>query len=338
MKQYTHAWLALKAVALLETYSGRFSTERNKRVDRLLEFLSHHPSTFVRGAWFPDNVIKDNVQGGHTWKYSLDSADSREVTYRPPSHNTCLPFVEPELGKKVKLEKGISDLPDRCEALSQAIRDAILITNKMGRGDVIAFNDSQVATLFLMLSHYVCDAHVPVHCDERDFYDPSKVHPDLEGYWEKEIKKYYSVSTKLKQFDLDENQKLQLDIGSDTRKKNYEKSVLYECERVLKQSAWEKMNRKEKDWRDFLGSTNGNLWDYLVSVCLVSFHMSLKLFPPGGADYRSKDFRIMKTSPFKEDVIKYSPYILADSISSVALVWLATWERWELLAQGSGKK
>ena len=60
--------------------------------------------------------------------------------------------------------------------------------------------------------------------------------------------------------------------------------------------------------------------------------MSLKMFPLDAVDY--DEVRIMEVSPFKENVIQYSPYILADAINSVALVWLATWERWELLAKG----
>ena len=331
MKKYTHAWLSLKAMELLRTYCEDFNEERKKRVKRLLRFMSRYPSTFVRGAWFPDTVIKDNTQGGHTWKYHLDPSNGRVVTYRPPSHNHCLSFVESELGERVTLEVGISDLPDRCEALSQAIRDTIRITNKVHSGDVIAFNDSQIAILFLMLSHYVCDAHVPVHCDKRDFYTPSKVHPDLEAFWEYEIKKYYRFSTKTQQFDLDENQNLQLDA----RRRGFEKSVLYKCDEILRQSAWDNMGQAEPEWRAFLGRGNRNLWDYLVSVCLVSFHMSVKMFPlnpPTGVDYDT--VRIMRVSPFKDNVIHYSPYILADAINSVALVWLATWERWELLAKG----
>ena len=304
---------------------------RNQRVKRLVDFMSHYPSTFVRGAWFPDTVIKDNTQGGHTWKYYLDPSDGRIVNRRPPSHNTCLNFVQPELDVKVSLDERASDLPDRCEALSQTIRDTIRITNKVRSGDVIAFNDSQVAILFLMLSHYVCDAHVPVHCDKRDFYTPSMVHPNLEAFWEYEIKKYYKVSTKTQQFDLDENQNLQLD----TSRRGFDNSVLYKCNEILRQSTWDNMSQAEPEWRAFLGRGNNNLWDYLVSVCLVSFHMSLKMFPldpPAGVDYNT--VKIMKVSSFKDKVIQYSPHILADAINSVALVWLATWERWELLTKG----
>ena len=331
MKKYTHAWLALKAMELLKTYHGHFNDERNECVKRLVNFMSRYPSTFVRGAWFPDTVIKDNTQGGHTWKYYLDPSNGRLVSYRPPSHNTCRSFVQSELDAKVSLDDRTSDLPDRCEALSQTIRDTIRITNKIPSGDVIAFNDSQVAIFFLMLSHYVCDAHVPVHCDNRDFYKPSEVHPDLEAVWEYEIKKYYRISTKTQQFNLDENQNLQLDTGH----RGYENSILFKCDEILRQSVWENMTQTGEDWRAFLGRGNKKIWDYLVSVCLVSFHMSLKMFPlapPAGIDYDT--VRIMRVSTFKESVIQYSPHILADAINSVALVWLATWERWELLAKG----
>ena len=331
MKQFTHAWLALKAMEVLKGYSGHFNEDRNKYVKRLLNFMSRYPTTFLRGAWFPDKPIRDNLQGGHTWKYSLEPVDGRIVIYRPPSHNKCLSSVDSDLGKKVNLDTVRSDLPDRCEALSQTIRDTTIITNKVGGGDVIAFNDSQVAIFYLMLAHYVCDAHVPLHCDKRDLDKPSKVHHDLEYFWEREIKKYYRVSKTTKQFDLDENQHLQLN----TKTKGFEKSILGKCDEILEVSAWNNMNQSEKHWRAFLGTTNKNLWDYLVSVCLVSFHMSLKMFPPSppnGVDYDK--VRIMKVQPFKDAVIRYSPFILADAINSVALVWLATWERWELLEKG----
>ncbi|MFC1825647.1 hypothetical protein ACFL9T_23290, partial [Thermodesulfobacteriota bacterium] len=121
MKQYTHAWLALKAVELLKNYSESFSKERNRRVKRFLKLISSHSTTFVRGAWFPDTVIKDNTQGGHTWKYKLDSAKGRSIRNRPPAHNKCQSFVKNELKRKVFLVSRMSDLPDRCEALSQTL-------------------------------------------------------------------------------------------------------------------------------------------------------------------------------------------------------------------------
>lgn len=330
MKKYTHAWLSLKAIELLKGYRGKFSDERNKHLERFLKFISEFPNTFVRGAWFPDTVIKDNVAGGHTWKYEVDEVNGRNVYYRPPSHNRCIKFVEDRLDTKVSLDVRTSDLPDRCEALGQTIRDTILITNKLESGDVVGFNHSQMAIFFLMLSHYVCDAHMPAHCDKRDFYDPSKIHPDIEAFWEKEVKKYYKVSAKMEQFDLDEDQNLQ----RNEKAKGYESSFLCKCDEVLQDISWEKMSA-EGGWRQFLGKTNNNFWDYLVSICFVSYLLSERMFPlqpPAGVDYDT--LRVMQVSPFKESVIELSPYIFADAISSVALLGLSAWERWELLAKG----
>jgi hypothetical protein len=277
-------------------------------------------------------VIRDNTQGGHTWKYYLDSVNGKTVKYRPPSHNRCMEFVKGSLGRKVSLNYRVSDLPDRCEALSQTIRDTMLMTKKFYKGDIVAFNDSQIAIFLLMLAHYICDAHVPPHCDDRDFYKPSKIHPELEDFWDKEIKKYYKVSKKSKQFDLDANQMLQ----RDAKKRGYEESVLYECDKVLKEkkTEWQNIGTTKKDWRAFLGSTNRNFWDYMVGVCIVSFHLSVKMFPikpPAGVNYNK--VKIMEKQPFKDSVIQYSPYILADAINSVALLWLATWERWGQLKE-----
>ena len=331
MKKYTHAWVALKAMKFLEDQAGKFNKERNTHLNDFLDFISTYPDTFVRGAWFPDTVIKDNTQGGHTWKYFLDEAQGKIEKRRPPDHNSCLALVQNDLNKKVSLDVKISDLTDRCEALSQMIRDTINITNKTKSGDVLAFNYSQVALLFLMFAHYISDAHTPVHCDQRDFNEPSHVHSDLEELWEEEVKKYFSISTRKEQFDLDEEGNLQLKSG----KQGYQGSILQKCDDILAHTSWEKMNTPDKHWSVMLGATNNNFWDYLVSVCLVSFHMSRLLFPDAqslGVDYNK--VRILDVSPFKEKVIDHSPLILADAINSVALLWLAAWERWELLSKG----
>jgi hypothetical protein len=175
-------------------------------------------------------------------------------SFSPPSHNTCFKFIGSDLGQKISLNVRTSDLPDRCEALSQTIRDTIKITNKLKRGDIVGFNDSQVAIFFLMLAHYVCDAHVPVHCDNRDLYKPSKVHPDLEEFWEEEIFKYYRVSKRLKQFDLDQDQTLQ----RDERQSGFEDSILGKCDEVLEQSKWTDMN-KESQKGEGKGSERGQV-------------------------------------------------------------------------------
>jgi hypothetical protein len=330
MKQYTHAWLALKAVGLLESYQGLLKPPHDKDLKEFLDFINFYPATFVRGAWFPDMVIKDNVLGGHTWKYFLDPINGRVEQRRPPAHNQCLAHVAGDLNQKVSLDLAHSSLPDRCEALGQMIRDTILITNYARSGDVVAFNNSQVALSFLMLAHYVCDAHVPVHCDRRDFDIPSQIHPDLEAFWEGEVKKYYKISKNGQEFVTDENGSLELATDLET----YKNSILYQCDQILAQTRWQAAASADKNWNAYLGKGNNNFWDYEVSVCLVSFFTSLCMFPqnpPPGVDYNT--LKIMESSPFKESVLAFSPKILADAINSVALIWLASWERWKLLTK-----
>ena len=199
---------------------------------------------------------------------------------------------------------------------------------------MVGFNNSQIAVFFLMLSHYVCDAHVPVHCDNRDFYKPSKVHPDLEEFWEKQILKFFPISENKEQFDLDADGNLQRDRDVS----GYKESILYACDQLTENSRWKDMSEASQNWRVFLGKKNNNFWDYMVAICVVSFHMSQKMFPPdmhiAGEAVDYDRVRIMKTEPFRDHVIRFSPYILADAINSVALLWLAAWERWELLSEG----
>lgn len=325
MKQYTHAWLALKAISVLRSYQGLLQPPHDQNLKGLLDFITFYPDTFVRGAWFPDLVIKDNVLGGHTWKYYLDPANGRIEKRRPPGHNLCLAQVAGDMDQKVSLDVVHSALPDRCEALGQMIRDITLITKKARSGDVVAFNNSQIALAFLMLAHYVCDAHVPVHCDMRDLDKPSTIHADLEAVWESEVKKHYRITKDGREFVTDEDGDPLL--GSDPQV--YQTSILYQCDQLLAQTRWQDIQTMNTNWNAYLGHGNNNFWDYEVSVCLVSFFLSQCLFPlnpPAGVNYDT--LKIMKTSPFKESVLAVSPKILADAINSVALIWLAAWERW----------
>jgi len=111
MKKYTHAWLALKAVELLGRRATKFNPERKTRLDGFLDFISKHPTTFVKGAWFPDTVIRDNVRGGHTWKYYVDPSDGRVEGRRPPAHKSCLVHVQNNLNQKVSLDPGRAIYP-----------------------------------------------------------------------------------------------------------------------------------------------------------------------------------------------------------------------------------
>jgi hypothetical protein len=165
---------------------------------------------------------------------------------------------------------------------------------------------------------------MPLHCDARDFNDPSTVHPDIEDIWEKEIFKYYGASKKYKQFDLDQENDLQF-----TNAGGYNTSFLSKIDTLLSNLQFTpKSNNIKFDM--YLGSTNNNLWDYLVSVCHVSFLTSMQLLPDDGT-YDYKTIKIDQIPVLYNSIIDRSSNILADAIASIAIVWLATWMRWELL-------
>ena len=44
-----------------------------------------------------------------------------------------------------------------------------------------------------MLSHYIADAHMPLHCDKRKFSDGSDIHAKIEGEWDKLIQSTFKI-------------------------------------------------------------------------------------------------------------------------------------------------
>jgi len=214
MKSIAHAWVGLMAIKRLDDLCDSFKEfdakgkplEHKKQAKALVKFFDKHKDAFVQGAWFPDSVIRDNLTGGHTYKLSepktnKEKEEAFEIKNRPPDHLSSSNLIK----NKQKLDEKVFSrypytLPDRCEALSYSIRDMILIQKKVFKGSDILFNDDQISLYLLMLAHYIADAHVPPHCDARDFYTPSKIHPDMEKYWDDEIKKYYWFDKKRKVF------------------------------------------------------------------------------------------------------------------------------------------
>jgi hypothetical protein len=149
--------------------------------------------------------------------------------------------------------------------------------------------------------------------------------------WEDEVHCFYSVSEERERLDLDQNDRLQ----RRPEVAGYPQSILGRCEALLQQTAWDDMDKTTTRWQAFLGRGNRNFWDYLVGVCLVSFHMSLLMFPPGLPGVNYATVRLDENPRLLAAAQNHSPAILADAVDTVALLWLAAWERWERMARGS---
>lgn len=320
VKKYGHAWVALMALKRIDDLGDGFSVRYQKQADRFVEFFGKHRDVFLQGAWFPDDPIGDNLIGGHTWKYAKPRPGKigNRVRHKTPDHLSMKDLIDDgtRFNEEVVLDSR-SHLADRCEALSQAIRDMIFIQEDQAKGSPIMFSDNQIALNFLMLGHYIADAHVPPHCDRRDFYGPPKIHPDMEKFWDKEIEKYYVIDKKKEVFDLDVNGNPELKNPTDN---SFKDSILHKALMRLEKRTWNPSHKS------VLGKGNKNHWDYTVGVCFVSYLVST-WFIPEASNVEYAKIRILKDDAYKDKLIEMSEHVIADAIDSIALIWLRTWDR-----------
>jgi len=330
-----HAWVGLMALQRLKSLRGKFDSYYGKQVDAFLRFFDKHKDAFVQGAWFPDSVISDNLAGGHTYKLGVPKNKSEEekavvIKNRTPGYLSCQTLIKDKSRLSEKLYNDYSyTLPDRCEALSHSIRDMILIQRKEPKGSDIMFNDDQITLYFLMLSHYIADAHVPPHCDSRDFYTPSTIHPDMESWWDKEILKYYAFDKERKVFDYDINGAVEL---KEDAKKLFETSFLCEALKILNSRAW-----SPKD-KEILGEGNVKIYDYLKAVCFVSYLVSTEFIPLSMPASQYNKLKILEDRQYFDRLKQISSHIFADAIDSIALVWILTWDKYNKLQEDIAQK
>ena len=319
MKQYTHAWLALMACKRLYEKKDTFNDKNKKTANRLLKFLKQNNDGIVQGAWFPDSIIHDNSTG-HIWKTRWPHQSEE---YRQQKHTLPLRSKMPDLvssradNEKIILDKGI--LPDRCQAIVFQIRDQLKILydvayDKKNAGSAIIATNNQIALGFFMLAHYVCDAHMPLHCDSRNF--GKRVHDEIEEHWEDVITNNYDFLTdptqKEKRFKLDYRglPKLSDDAGISG---SFLEEVIEDVE--------------ERSFQLSFGADNRNVWDYMVDICyysyLVSTQIILKSVNPSDVtitEYRNK---------YEQKFLDASPAILGDAIDALARIWFHVWRQYE---------
>lgn len=334
MKSVGHAWVGLKAIQRIRSLSKNFNTYHRKQAKAFIRFFDNHRDAFVKGSWFPDSVISDNLAGGHTYKMEpatndMDLDEVTKIKNRTPDHLSSKTLISTQraFNQKVRIKHGYN-LPDRCEALGHAIRDMLRIQKKEPKGSDIIFSDDQITLYFLMLSHYLADAHVPPHSDARDFYTPSKVHPDLESHWDKEIKKYYEFDKKRKVFNYDSHGDPEIFKGKENAFKN---SFLSDALDLLDRRKWNPASK------NILGKGNRKIYDYLKGVCFVSYLVSWE-FIPEMTQAKYNRLQILTDPNYADMLRKVSIHSIADAIDSIALVWLLTWESHNKLEEDIKKK
>jgi len=318
MKKYTHGWVALMAIKRLEKVIPQLNEDDQEKATNLIKYLKENNDGVVQGAWFPDSIIHDNSTG-HIWQLRVATKNEPHLTgqHNLPSSLFGYKKIKKNLKKLKIFHKRKTVLPDRCQALSYAIRDQLKITHKVGgkkygAGSAIVPTNNEVALNFFMLSHYIADAHMPLHCDARAFDD--RIHGIIETYWEKQINEWYKpsgVKGQDKRFLLDVNGYPKLH-----KTENFENSMLGILDKKLESSKFTKS----------LGSKNSNVYDYMADVCYFSYLLSITII----------DKEITKSLSVKKFKEKYAPEyekravdFLFNAIDSTARVWLKSWKDFE---------
>jgi hypothetical protein len=324
MKQFSHAWLAFMAIKRLNAKKPELKPEAQKRADKLIEWFMTHKDDITQGAWLPDLLIKD-MSNHHVLKISPGDTPTEEtINYtadklrKLPSDYLIYKYAKdsPVKDKAFNVDKN-DNLPDRCESLSEAVVDHFKILNFADKGSPVSPTHNQVALWFFMLSHYVADAHVPVHCDARSFSSADNVHGLMEGVWDKEILSYYRVSAQGTRFLYDAD-------GFPLMKSDPAIAEAYKC-------SFLKAVDDEITSREFsLGFGSGNakkVWDFMDAICHNSYLVSYRFFPPGKGPGNVKADNWRDLSSPTLPLEKLSVAVLADAIDSILRVWFFTWDK-----------
>ncbi len=331
MNQRTHAWIAIRALKLLED---------EDKVPRLISILKPYTQTASIGAWIPDK--RDAKLGGaktqnHIFKIGVYNgvAKSRFIVKRGKLTSRLgrvrlissllekyTDILDDEWwGKAYKADPSPGKhLANRAMALTVNSIDMLILgdpaVQRMVPGRVAFINSvpenircpaGQVAVFFFMLSHFIADSLMPCHCDERDLSDyDNGLHMELERHWSKKIGTFFKDKN-LTQPHLDVN------------------AILNEATTVDEKFGITFQNQVPK-------LNSDDVWEEMVLLCRASFALASVIAPPKKWPYkpRKQEMAPFETL-FKSDeqgetlLSEIDRVIIHDAVLNVAIVWKYLW-------------
>lgn len=303
MKHNTHIYLASKGIEFL--YEGlnnlRYATTnrrassvtrtKRRREGKILQrMLLHYQDAISEASWAPDDILNDKSLY-HTFKLFTE----REF---PNSREFAKEIHEDQYYRA----SGGGGLPYKVDHLARVISDM----DKLRR-----YNDrcsmNQIMYQFLMISHYVVDAHVPMHCDLRDDppsardttkprngeYYSDALHGDIEQIWEDAVTpvaiEEEIIRPKRRDDDIARSplsQQVQFNVTNDEH-----------CDEIT----------------TYLIPDN-NLMKYMIDLCIQTKERALQLFPIGDpTNWDRQGFPAMTRD------------IFAQTIGNLITIWIWMW-------------
>lgn len=311
MKQFTHAWLAFMAIKRLE--DAILSPDDREYADSLVKWFKSNKDGVIRGAWYPDALIKD-MANSHVLKFKPSDEAAKGFKQLPA------PYLSYRYGESSPVrKKGFKvdehdNLPDRCESLTQSVIDHLKVQESEEKGSPVSPTDNQVALWLFMLSHYVADAHVPLHCDDRQFSEGKNIHGEMEGEWDDEIERYYKIDASNERFFYDQ---YGYPLKDSSKDQEYQSSYLKTVDDEL----------SKREFTESFGTGNKNVWDFMSAICQHSYLLSHYFLPPqyDHTNVTLGNWQSLGSISFEE----LSVAVLADAIDSIARIWFRVWRRYE---------
>ncbi|MGA2671359.1 MAG: hypothetical protein ABSF21_08120 [Dehalococcoidia bacterium] len=324
MKQFTHAWLAFMAIKRLE--DAVLSPDDHEYADSLIKWFKSNKDGVIRGAWYPDSLIKDN-SNSHVLKFAPSNEPAKELKQLPEGY-LSYKYSEnsPVRNKGFKQVDEKDNLPDRCESFTESVVDHLKVQKSEEKGSAVSPTNNQVALWLFMLSHYVADAHVPFHCDGRKFSEEANIHGEMEGEWDKEIGKYYEIDESDKK-----NERFFYDPGGyplrdPSKDQEYTSSYLKKVEDEL----------SKRKFSELFGTGNNNVRDFMNAICQRSYLLSYYFLPEQYTPDNVKPPKDWKTLGGLLSFEDLSVAVLADAIDSIARIWFRAWRRYAKWEKGQG--
>ncbi|MCK4857246.1 MAG: hypothetical protein KAT58_04695 [candidate division Zixibacteria bacterium] len=193
MKHNTHIYIAAKAIDLIyesvdntikpdgEPFRSTAKSKERREATKRQRLLRYHEALITEASWAPDDILRDN-HPYHVFKLLKDDefVDIPQKYLDRSFQNNGETYFKYNGG-----------LPYRIDHIANQI---------VGMEKLRDYNDQyslrQIMYLYLMLSHYIVDAHVPMHCDHRDdppgdgevklngAYMKESAHAALEKLWD----------------------------------------------------------------------------------------------------------------------------------------------------------
>jgi hypothetical protein len=304
MKHNTHIYIAHKAIEFMRdsvdnllTMSGKRSRadkgpikDKAKKLQRL---MLAHKDTIIEASWAPDDIINDKARY-HTFKLFKDGIFDEEQAEG---------FRKQTFKKVYHRGGGGGGGPFKIDHLAAVMSDFRKLRSYNDN-----FSVRELQYLYILVSHYIVDILVPMHCDLRDdppsagdktkpgprsLYFNSRLHATVESMWERAVTPLAVESGILQ---------------PETYKEHRTRTALTDAvEFDLGVAAHRELIQP-------VHLDNREIMEFMIDRAIASYERSLAIWPPvtGAENYSTKEVTAEMTRE-----------IFADAISSVISVWLA---------------